>query len=1162
MYSNSLMEITDILNNDPTFSDVVNSAYSKNKPTIIAPRQVYGYLIISLVKYINKPTIVVTSNPEESRNLIEDLNFWSTRTIHMNFNERNEIFLEKYKPNKINTIERLRCLNALYMKNYYGKTPIIATSIQSLSTKTIPFDLFTELSFNLEIGMKKKLEEAVNNLINNGYKKTSLVENPGEFAVRGDILDIFSLSNKNPIRVDFFYDVIENIRLFNPNDQQSYDELKKIEITPIEETLVINRNFEKIKSRNKNCLENNETYLNLNEELKEIIETNNDDSKNLYSGFFDYGSIFDYLKKDYLIINLDQNKIFSELNTITKYRGDSYDIKVEKKEIPKSFPVPYISINEMEKIYHSFSNCINIAQIDRGETNKKSKFNFSLPTVYSSSKNILSKYIDKNVPNQKIIITTDYPKRVKEILNMDDLNIFDGIEISLKSKLSLISKNLGEGFSLKTKDNMSILILTDKEIFGIRKKHRYNSLSNIPQSTKSLDLFEKNDFVVHIDHGIGRYNGTIILDETGREFIEIFYKNDDKLYVPADQIDRIQPYKSYRKDNPQLDSLGSTKWIKTKNKAKQSIEILAAELLKIYAAREKIKGNKYSEDSDWQKILEESFEFKETKDQLSAIEEIKNDLESKNPMDRLLCGDVGYGKTEVAIRAAFKSVENGYQVAILVPTTVLALQHFHTFKERLNPFPINIQYLSRFVTDKNVTKIKKELSKGQVDIIIGTHKLIQNDIKFNNLGLLIIDEEHKFGVNQKEYIKHKQINVDVLSLSATPIPRTLNMALNGIRDLSMISSPPENRLPVNTYVSEYSDKLIREALIREIDRKGQIFFIHNEIFNIEIITQKIKKLVPEAIINFAHGQMEKNHLENVINDFIDKKFNVLICTTIIESGIDMPNVNTLIVNNSHKFGLSQLYQIRGRIGRSEKSSFAYFMVPKNSILNKNSEDRLSALISSSEYGTGYNLALRDLELRGAGNVLGKEQSGHINNIGYDLYNSLLKSAVDTLKKGNDLDLGFFLQNIIDIKINARIPDSYIGDLSLKLQIYLQIAKIRTLEELKKFVEEIVDRFGKIPIELQNLIQITKLKIISYINTIISIKGNEEKVIITFDYSLSDMKGYINKKVKGNFSIGFKQIIFIPENKKEFLLEIEIFLGELSLLRVEMIEKFRKLSKPI
>ena len=586
-------------------------------------------------------------------------------------------------------------------------------------------------------------------------------------------------------------------------------------------------------------------------------------------------------------------------------------------------------------------------------------------------------------------------------------------------------------------------------------------------------------------------------------------------------------------------------------------------MLQIYATREKIKGKSFSKTTEWYQVLEESFEFEETIDQVKSINEITKDLKSKTPMDRLLCGDVGFGKTEVALRSAFRVVENGFQVAILVPTTVLALQHYKTFKERLEPFPIEIEYMSRFVSNKKNNQILSKLNEGKIDIVIGTHKLLNEKIKFDKLGLLIIDEEHKFGVEQKEKIKKREIDVDILSLSATPIPRTLSLALNGVRDLSVINTPPENRIPVNNYLSVFSEDLLREGILREIERQGQVFFVNNEVFNIEIISNQIKKIVPEAKIAIAHGQMEKKELEEVITNFMENKFNVLVCTTIIESGIDMPNVNTLFINNSQKFGLSQLYQMRGRIGRSEKSSYAYFLLPKSSRINEVSEERLNALINSSEFQSGYDIALRDLEIRGAGNILGKEQSGNISSIGLELYNSLLESAVDSMKNGKEEILDFFLINTVDIDIDSRIPEDYIDDIKIRLNLYMRLSKIREINQIYEIKEEIIDRFGEPPEELERLLILTQIKILCHeSNNIISIAGNRDVLNIKFKDSLLDIKFYLEKNLLENIEIKSKTMSFIPENPENILPELVILINKIIKIQEEIKTKFEEISSNI
>ena len=1152
MNLNNLVSLNGLLHNDHTFKDVVSEVRSNNNPKILSPKEAHAFIISSIIQLFKKPILVISSNPEESRELVDNLNFWSTKTTNLNFNERNEIFLEKYKPDNKNNIERMRCLEALFMGQYGNKLPIICTSIQSITTNTISKDLYKDLSVNLSVGYKITQKELVEKLIFLGYQNSSIVESVGEFAIRGDILDIFTLNKKDPIRIDFLYDSIESIKVFQSSSQISYESLDNIFISPVSETNTFFRSIEDIKSINQEYFKNSnkEEVKSTISDLEKLISGESEELINYYSGFFDKNSVLDFLEDDYLVIKLEKYNLDLEFERINNRRNEVNKSKIENNIINSCFPTPYNKLDDLNE------RRVSLEINQRSYKNKKHyKLNFSTPKIHKFNQDKIKRYLNENEKNEKVIISTDYPSRVKEILGLNNVEIFDDIQEISNNKFNIVSKNIGQGFKINDGVNF-FTVLTDKELFGMKKKRIIKSFSNNIPSTISSEPFKIDDFVVHIDHGIGKFIGTTQIDSTDREFIVLNYKNNDKLYVPSDQIDRIQLYKSFQKEDPSLDTLGSQRWIKSKNRVKKSIEILAVELLQIYAAREKIKGNSYKKSSDWYKVLEESFEFIETADQIKAINEINIDLMSNKPMDRLLCGDVGFGKTEVAIRAAFKVVENGYQVAILVPTTVLALQHYETFLERLKPFPIEIEYISRFISNSQQKNILEKLQDGKVDIIIGTHKLIQKNVDFNKLGMLIIDEEHKFGVNQKENIKQKEIDIDVLSLSATPIPRTLSLALNGVRDLSMINTAPENRIPVNTYLSEFSEDLIREVILRELDRKGQIFFVNNEVFNIEIIADQLKRIVPEAKVSIAHGQMDKNNLENIIKDFTSKQTDILVCTTIIESGIDMPNVNTLIVNNSHKFGLSQLYQMKGRIGRSEKTSYAYFLTPPGSRINEISEERLNAIISSSEFGSGYDIAMRDLEIRGAGNILGKEQSGHITSIGFELYNSLLKSAVESLKNGDESDLNFFLMNTVDIKVSARIPEDYIDDIKVRLNIYMRLSKLRKIEDLQKLSLEIEDRFGVIPEELEKLFLVNKIKILCHkYKHIVSIKGDENKIIIRFDESILGIKTFLEKEISQDIEIKTKTMIFSSKNPDEILEEIIILINKLINLEKEISEKF-------
>ena len=675
MNLNNLVSLNGLLHNDHTFKDVVSEVRSNNNPKILSPKEAHAFIISSIIQLFKKPILVISSNPEESRELVDNLNFWSTKTTNLNFNERNEIFLEKYKPDNKNNIERMRCLEALFMGQYGNKLPIICTSIQSITTNTISKDLYKDLSVNLSVGYKISQKELVEKLIFLGYQNSSIVESVGEFAIRGDILDIFTLNKKDPIRIDFLYDSIESIKVFQSSSQISYESLDNIFISPVSETNTFFRTIEDIKSINQEYFKNSnkEEVKSTISDLAKIISGESEELINYYSGFFDKNSVLDFLEDDYLVIKLEKYNLDLEFERINNRRNEVNKSKIENNIINSYFPTPYNKLDDLNE------RRVSLEINQRSYKNKKHyKLNFSTPKIHKFNQDKIKRYLNENEKNEKVIISTDYPSRVKEILGLNNVEIFDDIQEISNNKFNIVSKNIGQGFKINDGVNF-FTVLTDKELFGMKKKRIIKSFSNNIPSTISSEPFKIDDFVVHIDHGIGKFIGTTQIDSTDREFIVLNYKNNDKLYVPSDQIDRIQLYKSFQKEDPSLDTLGSQRWIKSKNRVKKSIEILAVELLQIYAAREKIKGNSYKKSSDWYKVLEESFEFIETADQIKAINEINIDLMSNKPMDRLLCGDVGFGKTEVAIRAALKVVENGYQVAILVPTTVLALQHYETF---------------------------------------------------------------------------------------------------------------------------------------------------------------------------------------------------------------------------------------------------------------------------------------------------------------------------------------------------------------------------------------------------------------------------------------------------------------------------------------------------
>ena len=729
--------------------------------------------------------------------------------------------------------------------------------------------------------------------------------------------------------------------------------------------------------------------------------------------------------------------------------------------------------------------------------------------------------------NSRIVVVSQQTKRLSEILEQENILAYPIAELDRlppPGSLTLIQGSLSEGWELRD----SLTLLTDNEIFGLVKERRLFKRRPI-RHHRFTPEFTPGDYIVHIEHGIGQYLGltTKLNEGVEREYLALGYSAGDRLYVPTDQVDRVSRYLGGTEHLPHLSRLGTQEWANTKLRIKKSVTDMAEELLKLYAVRETLTGFAFSPDGAWQQEMESSFPYLETPDQLTAVKAVKADMEMAKPMDRLVCGDVGYGKTEIALRAAFKAVLNNKQVALLVPTTVLAQQHIVTFQERLRAFPLKVAVLSRFTPEKDQTNTIEELAAGTIDICIGTHRLLQKDVIFKDLGLLIIDEEQRFGVAHKEYFKKLRQEVDILTLSATPIPRTLHMALSGIRDLSIMETPPENRLPIKTYVGSYDDRLIREAIVRELERNGQVFFIHNRIYNIQAVAEKLRCLIPEARISVAHGRLQ-DELEDIMADFALHKSDVLLTTTIIESGLDMPNVNTLIIDESDKLGLTQLYQLRGRVGRGSNTAYSYFLFSGGKQITSQAKKRLKAIAEATELGAGFAIAMKDLEIRGSGNLLGAQQSGHIAAVGYDLYCRLLTEAVDEARQKRSGVIEFQKPSSrvpsITLPLVYQIPNSFVPDENTRITFYKKLAAAQTSQDVQDISDELKDRFGKLPQPVIDLLYMVTIKRIAGEVGVESISTKGNQIIIQFYEAIEVDASSLPKKFSSGLKIGFRQIM--------------------------------------
>lgn len=969
-------------------------------------------------------------------------------------------------------------LGLLWKLNYLKTPSIVIVPLAALIRKLIPRDVFKKNSFSLARGDSINHEELAQKLTHLSFQRTPLVEDQGGFAIRGGLIDVYSSVHDLPARIDLFGDSIESIRLYDPKTQKTIQTVDQYHIIPAREILFLELE-KKFSGKLKKLCDENEIPKSerdiVNESLDQKIYFNGIES---YLPFFykSPSTLFDYFPNESLICFADQEALEIELDQflqeLEQKKGASTSLErlfspseifLTKKELAECLTYfPQINFSELQKPDQK------IWQVQM-ESNLALQ-NKIRPQIYKEEalRPLASELNDQRMAGNSIFIVASnlaQKERLVDLLKRYNLPVGEG-----DSFIKVIEGPISQGFYWPEEKQWWI---ADEEIFG-KKVHRKTS-KPVGEAFLSFSDLSEGDYVVHQDHGIALYKGlkNLTISHIKNDFLLLEYQGHDKLYVPVDQLNRISRYSSQEGIIPHLDKMGGTSWKKVRENVKKAARKLARQLLEIQAARNSMIGFTYSPRNELFEEFEAGFPFDETQDQLKAIDDVLGDMENPKPMDRLVCGDVGYGKTEVAMRAAFKAVLDHKQVAVLVPTTVLAFQHFASFKKRFENHAVQIACLSRLQTTKEQKEILDKITKGEIDLLIATHRLLSSDIQFRDLGLLIIDEEHRFGVAQKEKIKKLKNLVDVLALSATPIPRTLNFALSGIRDLSLINTPPADRLAIRTYTAQFDEGLIREAILREIGRGGQIYFVHNRVQSIGAMKERLQKIVPKIAIEIAHGQMPEKDLEQTMLDFMQQKFQVLLCSTIIESGLDIPNANTMIINRADHMGLAQLYQLRGRVGRSHHRAYCYLMIPHDSLITDVAKKRLAVIQKFTELGSGFKIASHDLEIRGAGNILGDEQSGHIEAIGYDLYIKLLEEAVLALQ-------GKIMEEEIECEIKlpiaASIPEDLVPDTQLRLVLYKQVSSLKQEEECPLLREEWMDRFGKLPWQTENLIELIRLKI--------------------------------------------------------------------------------------
>lgn len=1046
------------------------------------------HVLAGIFNETKRPMVLVTYNEIQARKLYQDLKKLIKQTY---FFPKKEITSYDYvAQSKEIEYKRIDVLNKMYLAKQQKEPIIIVTTIEAVMQKMIAKDTLYQNVIDFKVGKTYLLDGIKEKLVGLGYERSDLIENKGQFSIRGGIVDV-GLSEKIGVRIEFWGDEVDSIRFFQISSQRSTEMLKEITIFPAHE-LIVQDLSEAVKNIQ-------EKYP---EEIEDIELIKNGDYISKINKYFNefyenQASFLDYMSDEYLLLLDEKSKINQRKTNIIEDNNKLIESLVEKEKfVPEAIEnISKFEYNFEEKqiIYLEQNDSIKNIQKYYFETREINFYNLQLDLL-------LADIVTYQKNKKKVVLLAGNEisaKKLCDILKENQINYKYEREAENVKPGEIIVTIGGFSSGFENYDlNLIVISLQNNFEEPVKRKKKLSSTFKDSEKIVFADL-KPGDIVVHQTHGIGQFIGvnTITADGVTKDYIKIKYRNDDILYVPTNSLDSVRKYiGGGDNSSPRLNKLGGKEWSATTSKVKKNLEAVAKDLIELYAKRQKIKGFSFSPDTPWQKQFEDSFPYTETDDQLRCIQDVKKDMEKPQPMDRLLCGDVGYGKTEVAIRAAFKAVMDQKQVAYLVPTTILANQQYEEFKTRMQEFAINVELLNRFKTKKEQDEIIKKLKLGEVDVVVGTHRLLSEDVNFKDLGLLIIDEEHRFGVKDKEKIKKLRTNIDVLTMTATPIPRTLHMSIVGVRDMSVIYEPPHNRKPVQTYVLEYDQEVITEAITKEIERDGQVFYLFNQVEGIEKKANEISMLVPEAKVGFAHGKMSGRELEEIMESFINQEINVLVCTTILESGIDIPNANTIIVENADRLGLAQLYQIRGRVGRSDKQAYAYVTYKRDKLLSEVADKRLKAIKEFTEFGSGFKIAMRDLEIRGAGSMLGEMQHGHMEQVGYDTYCKLLDEVI---KEMQGIEVVEEQDVQIDLAVSSYIPDNFIENSSQKIEIYQNIALCRTEEELQNVIDEVIDRYGRLPKELENLIDIARIKQLARKANILKIAQRENGIVFYF-----------------------------------------------------------------
>lgn len=1109
------MKLSQILTTLPQYDQLITAIPNKDRQLVTGMNDSSMVLLIdTLFENLTKPMLIVCDTLYHAEQMMDDLSNLVNNNQLYEFPVEETVAAEIATSSPDYRAQRVTALHALITK----KPAVVVTSVSGINRLLPTVQQFENMQLQLKLGSDYEIDQLQLLLNQMGYTKQNLVAAPGEFSIRGSIMDIYPLNNEYPVRVDFFDTEVDSMRVFDAATQRSIENIEEITVLPANDLLVTDEQrlqaVDKLQKDMKKYADSlsqsdQEQFMsNLEMRLSDLKKGLYDPRWLLFTEYFydKKTSILDYLGSDGIVVLNDYSRILDTEKQLATDEANWLTSKIENLEVlPKlSYTNTFSKIISHDQhaqllfsLFKKGLGRLKLAQIIEITTRPMQQFYSQMPMLKSE--------IDRfQQEKQTVVIMVENENRLDKVKST-----LSDFKIQVKStdlehldlhEVQLVTGNLSAGFEIPIG---AIAFITEKEMFGqVAKKTRRVQTFNNAQRIKNYTDLKPGDYVVHVNHGIGKFEGmqTLEVDGLHQDYLTIAYQKNDKLFIPVTQLNLIQKYVSSEDKTPKVSKLGGSEWAKTKRKVAAKIEDIADDLIELYAQRNKEVGFAFPKDDAMQHDFENDFPYNETPDQIRSTQEIKDDMEKRHPMDRLLVGDVGFGKTEVALRAAFKAIDGGKQVAMLVPTTILAQQHYETMLNRFKNYAIEVRVLSRFQTKAQVKETLAGLKDGSVDMVVGTHRLLSKDVEFKDLGLLIIDEEQRFGVKHKEKIKQLSTNIDVLTLTATPIPRTLNMSMMGVRDLSVIETPPSNRYPIQTYVMEQNAGAIRDGIERELARNGQVFYLHNRVEDIEKVVANLQELVPDARITYIHGQMTEKQLEDVLVEFIGGKYDVLVTTTIIETGVDISNVNTLFVENADHMGLSQLYQLRGRIGRSSRIAYAYFMYQPNKVLTEIGEKRLEAIRDFTELGSGFKIAMRDLSIRGAGNILGQQQHGFIDSVGYDLYTQMLEDAVSQ-KQGKTKT--YQTDATIEIDVEAYLPSEYIEDGRQKIELYKRIRQISNIDQLNEVTDDLMDRFGDYPQPVANLLKVSEIKANADYAMIEKIQQDSPKLNLTFAKLASD-----------------------------------------------------------